>query len=169
MSRMLFLLHRLEETAVVLCFSLSLLMAVIQVAARNILHSGFAQADTMLRYAVLWLTMLGAMLVTREGRHINISLVQTFLSGRAEAGLAVITNGFAAGVCAVLARAAFSFVVDEYTYGQPAFYSLPSWAALSVLPFGFSVMALRFTLRTLAALRRTAFPPDPTTETVHTT
>jgi TRAP-type C4-dicarboxylate transport system permease small subunit len=72
--------------------------------------------------------------------------------------LALLSNLLAASGCAVLAQAAWTFVQFERDSGAVLSVGLAVWIAQSIVPLGFSLMALRFVLRlleTIVHLRKT--------------
>ena len=63
-------------------------MAAGQVLLRNFFDGGVYWGDSAVRVMVLWVTMLGAMVASRDDSHIRIDLVGRFLKdlGKAVAG-----------------------------------------------------------------------------------
>ena len=93
---------------------------------------------------MLWLGLIGAMIASRNHRHIKIDLVSRYLSAINQLRLQRFTDIISASVCIIVAWYAFKFVQLEYQYGIHAFGSFPAWLAEAIIPFGFFVMTLRF-------------------------
>ncbi|RMH22762.1 MAG: TRAP transporter small permease subunit, partial [Gammaproteobacteria bacterium] len=74
-KRALNLLHHLEDALIALLLLGMLGLAITQIIMRELLHSGLPWIDPLLRIAVLWLGLLGALLATRLDRHIEINLI----------------------------------------------------------------------------------------------
>jgi TRAP-type C4-dicarboxylate transport system permease small subunit len=121
----------------------------VQIVLRNFFDAGIFWAESFLRILVLWIAMLGAMVATRNANHLSIDVAARLLPTRYVLWISVFTNLFSSVVCAVIAYYAFLFVRFEYEDGTIAFAIVPSWVCQSILPFGFGVMAIRFSVRSL--------------------
>jgi TRAP-type C4-dicarboxylate transport system permease small subunit len=128
----------------VVILTTTILIAVLQIFLRNVMHSGIADADTLVRILVLWLGLVGAMIASRERRHIKIDILTQRMSPKWSQITSYITNLVASIVCAVIAWYGYQFVLFEYEDGLTAFASVPAWVAESIIPFAFTVMALRY-------------------------
>ncbi len=147
---------RLERYAVVLLLTSVLVIGLWQILARNVLAQGLFWADELLQHLVLWLGFLGASLATREQRHLRIDLLTRLLPAW-QPWLAVLVHGAAALICLVLAAAAWGFLRMEGLAGTRLTFGVPAWLAQSIIPLGFTIMALRFALHgvdTLLHLRQ---------------
>jgi len=137
-------LHQLEDLAMLVALMLLLAVAFLQILLRNFFDTGIIWADSFLRTLVLWVTLLGAMIATRERHHISIDLVTRYLNDKYHPLVNCLTGGFASVVCLVTAWYALELVKFEYEDGMRAFGIIPVWLTQSILPFGFAVMSLRF-------------------------
>jgi TRAP-type C4-dicarboxylate transport system permease small subunit len=142
----------LERASVVLFLVSLLLLGLAQVILRNVFASGLFWADDILRHLVLWIGFLGASLVTREQRHLRMDVLTHWLPWRYQAWLNLLTSLLAMAACALLAHAAWTYVVYEHMAGTKLSVGLPIWVAQSILPVGFACMALRFAFRALMQL-----------------
>jgi TRAP-type C4-dicarboxylate transport system permease small subunit len=145
-------LHRFEDAALMLALLSMLVLAVSQIVLRNVFDSGFLWAESFLRILVLWVAMLGAMVATRENNHINIDAVSRYVPAKTKSGLLFITRIFSAVVCGAVAWYAIDLVQIEYEDQTIAFAQVPTWICQSILPFGFSVMSIRFALNVIKDL-----------------
>jgi TRAP-type C4-dicarboxylate transport system permease small subunit len=143
------LLLRLEDGVLMVLLLIMILLAASQILLRDLLETGLPWADPVLRLLVLWLALLGAMAATRDHNHIRIDLLSRFLSPRIQRISQRVTDGFAAGICGLLAWHAARFVLLERADGTLLFSTLPAWVGELILPFGFGVIALRFLLAAL--------------------
>ena len=132
-------------------------VAVYQVAARNLFGFGLSWGDGMVRVALLWLTMIGAMAAAGSHRHIRIDVAARFVSGRTARHLDRITSLFAAALCFALAWFSVTFIVWDYRDATPGFGAVPAWVCELVIPAGAAVMGLRYLVRTS---RPEAPPPE---------
>ena len=114
-------------------------------------------ASTYLKLSVLWITVLGAALATKDRNHINIDVVGRLLKGRWKAACQTLTNLFAALVCAGVTWACWQFVIDERRsfisndFGSTGtiFGGAPAWYAMAIMPLAFALMAVRFCIQTV--------------------
>ncbi len=138
--------HLLERSLLIASFVTLTAIAFLQIVLRNLATGGIYWADGMLRYLVLWIGMLGAMIATQERNHISIDLLEYVARGRAKMVLRSFIHGFSMLVCTVVTRVSVTFIIDEKASGTLAFGTVPSWIAESIIPFAFAVMTIRFLL-----------------------
>ncbi len=144
-------LRKGEELLLALLLTGMILLAGSQILLRNLFDSGIAWAEPLLRLLVLWVGMLGAMLATREDKHIRIDIISRYLPPHRQHISNRVTSAVSTLVCALLAYHSGRFVYFELQDGTEAFNGMPAWLAELVLPIGFTIMALRFALHTLSA------------------
>ena len=130
-----------------------ILLAVAQIALRNLAGGGLLWGDALLRLLVLWLGMLGAAAATRDDRQITIDVLSRFLSPRLKGVSRILTNLFTAAVCSVLTWHGWRLVQMDLEAGVTAFASVPAWVCELVLPVGFGLIALRSLARVARHLR----------------
>jgi TRAP-type C4-dicarboxylate transport system permease small subunit len=141
---MIVLWHRIENGALALALGVMIVLAFTQIVLRNVVDTGLYWADGLLRYLVLWIGLLGAMIATRERNHISVDIVSYALKGRSKSIVKVLTDGFSSAVCVALTVGAVTFVLNERVENLMAFGRVPAWAAELILPLSFLVMSLRF-------------------------
>jgi TRAP-type C4-dicarboxylate transport system permease small subunit len=137
-------LLRIEESLLVIILLATIIFAVTQIFLRNFFHSGIPWGDSLVRILVLWLGLIGAMIASRNHRHIKIDILSRYLSTPNQLRLRRFTDSITAIVCFVVAWYAFAFVRIEYHDGMHAFENVPVWLTEAIIPFGFLVMAVRF-------------------------
>jgi len=138
----------IEEAFLCLLLSSMILLACVQIFLRFFFSGGFAWADPLLRYMVLWAGLFGAAVATKKGKHISIDIISHLLPESYKLWLQALLNFFSAGVCSVLTYAAITFVRDEATYGGRALLEIPSWGLNLVFPLAFGIISLRFLILT---------------------
>ncbi len=129
-----------------------LVLAVVQVLARNLFETGFPRAEIVLRYLVLLVSFAGATLAIREHRHIKIDVALTWFPEAWRARMGWLCSLLAALVCAVFARASARFFWEEWQYAPPHETWIAAMAA--IMPVSFALMAMHFVLRCIP-------PPRP--------
>lgn len=152
------LLLRAEGAAVVALLSIMILLSAAQVVLRQVWGIGLLWGDTFLRHLVLWVGFLGAAAATADEKHFAFEA----LSGRFPAGvhkiLAALAHVCAALVSFLLAKAAWSFVLEEKASRSVLFaigrFDAPAWVLASILPLGFLLVAIHSLLRAASRARR---------------
>jgi TRAP-type C4-dicarboxylate transport system permease small subunit len=152
--RALHYINLMEDGLLIGMLALMIVLAATQIILRNLLGSGIAGSDQLLRLLVLWVGLLGAVAASRDEKQINIDMLSRFLPARARSGVRVVIDLFTAVVSAIVAWQAGRFVHSEYIAGSMAFLNLPAWVAELILPLGFGLMALRYLLFFFSHLRR---------------
>jgi TRAP-type C4-dicarboxylate transport system permease small subunit len=137
---------RLEESLLVVILLTTIIIAVTQIFLRNFFHEGIPWGDSLVRILVLWLGLIGAMIASRNHRHIKIDLLSRHLSELNQLRLQRFTDIVSGCVCFIVAWYAFKFVQIEYQDGMHAFENIPVWLTEVIIPFGFMVMTVRFLL-----------------------
>lgn len=161
------LLTSLEGALVVVLLLIMVSLAFLQVILRNVFSTGLLWADPFLRHMVLWLGFLGASLATSQEKHINLDIVQRFVSPRVGNLIRVTTNLFAAIVTGFLAQAGWTFLQSEIetaeillTVGSTEF---KAWWFQAIIPVGFGLMSFRFLLKWMEHVLQ-IFSPAPGSE-----
>lgn len=141
-------LRRIESGLLVALLLAMIGVAVYQVAARNLFGTGLTWGDGMVRVALLWVTMIGAMAAGPDG-HIRVDVVNRFASERIARRLARVTNLFTAMLCFALAWYSVTLIAWDYADATPGFGAVPAWVCELVIPVASSVMGLRYLIASL--------------------
>lgn len=128
---------------------LLLLLALVQIVARNLFDAGFADADTLSRYLVLYVMFFGAALAVERDRHIRIDIAGSLLSGDLRARLYRPLQTLAAVICLLFTVAAVRYWRDAWQYAP----GHERWLVLTglIVPAGFGLLCLQFLLAALLA------------------
>lgn len=138
------LLRRTEDALLGLLLAVMVVLAASQILLRNVFDTGLFWADPLLRALVLWVGLLGAVVASREDRHIAIDVLSRLLPARFNGWTRPVTSLFTAGVSAVVAYHAVRFVASDYAAGTTAFGGVPAWAVEAVVPLAFALITLRY-------------------------
>lgn len=133
-----------EDALLVLLLGALITVAGAQIVLRNLFDSALLWADPLLRVAVLWVGMVGAMVATRGDRQITIDVVSRFLPDRGRAGIRVVTDVFTSVVAAAVAWSSLRLVLGDREAGGLAIAFVPVWVCEAVLPVAFAVISLRY-------------------------
>ena len=145
-KRILRLLELAENFAIALLAVVLILGAALQVGLR-LFDFGLIWLDPLLRALVMWIAMLGALAAARHDKHINLDALTRQLSGTPLRVARMGTFLFAAGISVVLANASMGLVELDRESGTMLTEHIPAWWSETILPVGFLLMALRFTIR----------------------
>ncbi len=146
LARALRVLQVLEDGLLVVLLAAMVAVAAAQIVLRNFFDGALLWADPLLRVAVLWVGMIGAMVATRGDRQITIDVVSRFLPERWRSGVRVLTDWFTAVIAAVVAWSAYRLVLGDREAGGVAIAFLPVWVCEAIVPVAFAVIALRYLL-----------------------
>ena len=149
-----------EDALLVGMLAVMVLLAGVQILARNFLGEGLVWSDQLLRILVLWVGVLGALAASRDNNHIVIDLVPKLLPARAKRGIEILIFAFTSAVSALVAWHAARFVIAEYGYSQPLLGPVPGWVFQTIIPLGFGLIAWRYAVYTVIATHATLYGPD---------
>jgi TRAP-type C4-dicarboxylate transport system permease small subunit len=143
----------LENTLLVAGIAALILIATGQILLRNVFSIGLVWADGALRLIVLWLALLGAVAASRDNKHIAIDVIDRFLTQRMRRITAVARHVVTCAVSAALAWYSWVFVRDSREFGDTMLGDWPAWWFQIIMPVAFALIAYRYLLRAIAALR----------------
>ena len=154
LERAQMILYRVEDSILVGLLMLMITLAVLQIFLRNLFETGIVWSDVLVRILVLWVGLAGAMVASRKGNHINIDIMERFLSERAKIVVNFVVELFTAFICAMVAYYSIQFVHMELVDGGMAFAKVPVWLCEAIIPFAFVVIAIRYVLLSIVNLKR---------------
>lgn len=137
----------IEKFIAAFCLLLLLILSLSQVIMRNFFEIGFADIDIIARHLVLFVTFMGAALVSEGNQHIKIDCVTAVINESKKQKLKTPLLVISSAVCAIFFYYAVQFWLDEKTYA-PDNEQLSLYLAL-ILPFGFLTLSLHFLLLSL--------------------
>ncbi|MEE8295154.1 MAG: TRAP transporter large permease subunit [Sphingomonadales bacterium] len=137
-------LHKLENWVGVIALGLMAFLPVLELILRTFFNTGITGSTEYVQHLALWVGFLGAMLTSREGRHLSLSEgVKIFperFDGIAKAASSLVSTAVAAG----LFWASYNLVGFEMASPQTIGGLIPVWVAESILPISFGFITLRF-------------------------
>ena len=123
-----------------------LLVAVLQVFAREV-GLGLYWGDDLVRMAVLWVTMVGAVVAIGDSKHIRIDLIDRLGSPNAKRIAWSISCVVTAVICAVFGYFSLDMIRWDFIDGTPGVGQAPAWLFETVIPGSAFIMTLRFLLQ----------------------
>jgi TRAP-type C4-dicarboxylate transport system permease small subunit len=148
-ARLVKLLYRLEDLLLIGLFMMMLGVAVIQIFLREFFASGLSWGDLMVRMLVLWICLFGAMVATRQDKHIHIDILTRYMPEHAKYLVERVVRFVTATICLFMAFQGIKLVLLDFEHGTIAFGPIPAWVCESVIPLGFGVMAFRYAILSL--------------------
>jgi len=153
-------LARIEGWMIIIFLWLMVLLTFFQVCLRGLYtHGHLRWANTLMGYLdwsepfvrllVLWLTFLGASLLTGENKHIKIDLFSTLLPPRYLLIREFVLSVACAFISAVMLKVCIAYINIEMEFGGRIFFQLPSWVGQLILPVGFALILFRFLVRAI--------------------
>ena len=153
-------LAKVEGWLIILFLGLMVTLTFFQVILRGLFtHAHLQWANTIMGYVdwtepmvrlfVLWLTFLGASLLTGENKHIRIDLMSTLLPKRLQPFRELILSLVCVIIMAIMVKASLGYIKLEMEFGGEMFLALPTWVGQLILPVGFSLILFRFFLQGL--------------------
>ncbi len=156
-------LVRLEGWLIVFFLWVMILISFLQIILRTLYTHAHIQwanyilgqvdwAEPCARLLVLWLTFLGASLVTGENKHIKIDLMSAILPQRWLPFRELALSLACVILCALMFKASLDYVRVEMSFGGQLFLKIPTWVGQLIIPAGFLLILFRFFLRGLEQL-----------------
>jgi len=152
------LIARIEGWMVVVFLGLMVFFTFLQVCLRSLFTQGdvhFANtlmgyldwSEPFVRLLVLWLTFLGASLLTRESKHIKIDIFATLLPPRWLLVRELIISVSCVFVSSLMVKVSIDYINIELKFGGSIFLGLPGWIGQIIIPVGFALFTFRFIVR----------------------
>lgn len=143
----------LLDSILCLLLVMLILLACLQIGLRTFFSGGLLWADPLLRYLVLWCGMLGAVVATREKKHIAIDVVGYLVPEQLKPWLGFLLDLFSTLVAIILTWAAVIFVHNERLFGGSPLLTIPTWGWYLIFPVAFALITIHFLLALVADIR----------------
>ena len=142
-----------ETTLLTVLLGGLILFASAQIVLRNFFSIGVDWGDGLVRLAVFWLALIGALAASRDDRHITMDAFARWLPAGARRAAEVFAHLFAGIVCGVFAWLAGTFVGQTREFGDTLLNGVPAWWLQAVMPVVFALIAYRYFTRAVRRLR----------------
>jgi TRAP-type C4-dicarboxylate transport system permease small subunit len=117
------------------------LTTISNVLARYLFNNPLAWAEEFSRYAFIWVVFLGAVVCTKQGRHIVIDGLVLTLPARPRAILQVLVDALTLGLMAVLVY--YGWILTAFTTQPTSTLKVPLSVVYVVVPLSALLIALR--------------------------
>ena len=159
------LLGQIEKWLVIASFSFMVVFSFLNVVLRalytkfdiqfaNSLLNNLDWSEPFARLMVLWITFLGASLLTRDNRHIRIDLMGYLLTPFFMKIRETILSAACTVICAFMLYASIGYMHMEMQYGTSTFMGVSAWKWQLIIPLGFGIMLFRFALNMLKEIMK---------------
>jgi len=138
-------LERTEQRLLIAALVLLALLPLADALGRPLGGLHVPGAASYVQQLTLWLTFLGGLLATREGKHLTLSTADLF-GERVRAAGRFLAAALSAGTAAVLTYASVGLLAANREEGKILPGGLPEWLSECVMPVALALMALRFAL-----------------------
>lgn len=146
LARILSFIHRFEDTLLAALLIVMIVLAAAQILLRNVFDIGLVWADPLLRIMVLWLSLMGALVASRENKHITIDVLTRLMSAQARYITHIFTSLFTVVVTAIIAYHAGRFVIMEYELQNEVLFGVSAWVFEAIIPIAFALIAVRYSV-----------------------
>lgn len=147
-----------ERLIIIVLLGAMVTMASIQVVLRGLYtHGQFEWANSIIghidwsepftRLLVLWLTFLGASLITSDNKHIKIDILTELLPLKLRSIRELILSLTCVIICALMLKASIGYIEMERTFGDTVFLNIPAWIGQIILPIGFFLILFHTLIR----------------------
>ena len=120
---------------------------VLEMILRTLWNTGIPGSSGYVQHLTLWVGFLGAMVAAREGQHLSLSTGMVNLPPLVDRLTDIAAAAISTAVAAGLAWASLRLVQAEFESPVRIGGWLPLWAAETILPVSFAVIAVRFVAR----------------------
>lgn len=135
-----------ENAALVLLLTSMMILAVGQIVLRLFFSIGFVWVDELISMIVLWIAIVASIAAARSDRHLRIDALSHFVVEKYARYPRMIVDGFASGICFVLAWHAYRYILLQREFADTVITDVPAWIAYAVVPVAFLLMGYRFFL-----------------------
>lgn len=147
------------ERVLALAFVLAVALNFVNVIARYVFDASMLSADEIQIYTIIWITFLGAVVVTWRRQHLRMDVVVRAFPQPVQNLLRAIELALIAALGGFMLVNSFDYVATMHAIGRTSDTAgIPLWTVHASLPLGFGLMAAISVWR-LAMWRRHADVP----------
>lgn len=143
MNRIKTIFHGVENSAAGIALLFIALLPALEVFIRFFFKTGIHSSTEYVQHLVIWITFVGGMITSREGRHLTLSAGLTLLKEPVRSRVESLTAAVSAGVGACLAWSSLTFVREGFDPTHTIGF-FPVQYILYIMPFSFAVITARF-------------------------
>jgi tripartite ATP-independent transporter DctM subunit len=132
-----------ENGVVFLAFAVAVVLPAIEIVMRIFFKSGIHASSEYVRHSVIWITFAGAMITSRQGRHLSMEAGIALLGHPLRDWIESITAHFSVAIAAVLTVKSYQLIQIGF---DPSLRIgiVPVQGILAIMPTGLGVITVRF-------------------------
>ena len=135
--------QRVEKLVALVVLFFLILVPVAEIILRKAFRTGLPGSAAYVKHLVVWITFLGGMLASKEGKHLALSAGITKIRPKYQPLVTSFINLISTSVCTTLTWSALSLVIVGFDADVRAGI-IPIQLAISIIPIGYLVIAVRF-------------------------
>ncbi|MBN1983564.1 MAG: TRAP transporter large permease subunit [Chitinivibrionales bacterium] len=140
-------MHTAEDTVASVCLVLVAVLPAAEIALRNCFKTGILGSAEYMQHLVVWITFIGAMITSRQNKHINLSVIIDHVHGPWQRWLQSGTAMVAVCVGSCLCMSSYSFITMGLSPTQKVGVFPIVWI-MAIMPIGFAIITIRSLLHT---------------------
>lgn len=140
--------RRVEEGIIGLLMAETIVVGIMQVAARYVFHSSLPWSEELLRFSFIWISFLAASVGVAEKAHVSVSVLVDRLPKKAGLLVNITASIISGAFCAAIAYYGYGLVaLQAETQQLSAAMEIPMWLPYLAVVVGNLSMAVRFLLQ----------------------
>jgi C4-dicarboxylate transporter DctQ subunit len=148
------ILDHFEEILSAGCLLAMTILAFVNVISRFVFKASLSFTDEITTNLFVLLTLAGASLAAKRNAHLGLNLVTDNLSAKWQKRLSIVANLLGVLFTGILVYFGVIMAYNEYRLEQlTAGMQLPEWIFGAFVPFGGSLLLLRFIQKTIEAVK----------------
>jgi len=135
----------IEKYVCIFTFSVMLLLTFVNVVSRFVLHMSLSFSEEIVTSLFVLASLAGASMAIRDGSHLGLDYVTSFMPENVQRGQAVAANLLGIVMCSVILYFGVGMVESEHATGQlSATMQWPEWIYGASVPFGACMLIFRY-------------------------
>jgi TRAP-type transport system small permease protein len=135
-------LARVIERALAIVFVLAITLNFVNVIGRYVFDTSILGADEIEVYTMVWITFLGAVVVTWRRQHLRMDVILRMLPAPVQTVLHAIELLLLAGLGGFMLIHSWNYAAQMYAIGRTSdMTDIPLWTIHAALPLGFGLIA----------------------------
>lgn len=137
MKRLKGILKKVEESILILCFSVMGLVLFLQVVMRFVFNMPLSWVEELARYLQIWITFLGIGYGVRTGSHISMDLVSGKLNDKAKYAVSMFCDIACIWAFCILFKTSFTFLAGQNVLSTAM--HIPMQIVYAIIPIGAAI------------------------------
>jgi len=138
------ILETIEETVCAVLFSLMVILGFMQVFGRYVLNNSPTWTEEVIRFAAIWLTLIGSALTIRSDGHVSVDIAIGFMKNNTHRAILVVVARIICCIFLVLFFPPAVQLVMKSTNSLAASVPIPYSYVYLAVPVGIVLMLLAY-------------------------